>query len=114
MELNLEPLATACVVSGQPFVEGDRVLSYLVRKPDQQQQGLPDGLVVGEGAGIFVLKFGVEFGEDAVGFGELGAIGAIGLFVTGEDGQEEDLGISEQGAGNRYTLPLSTAEHDTL
>lgn len=35
MELNLEPLATACVVSGQPFVEGDRVLSYLVRKPDQ-------------------------------------------------------------------------------
>jgi hypothetical protein len=35
MELNLEPLATACVVSGQPFVEGDRVLSYLIRKPDQ-------------------------------------------------------------------------------
>jgi hypothetical protein len=36
MELNLEPLATACVVSGQPFVEGDRVLSYLIRGSDLQ------------------------------------------------------------------------------
>jgi hypothetical protein len=31
MELQLQPLATACFVSGQPFAEGDRVASYLVR-----------------------------------------------------------------------------------
>ena len=34
MELNLEPLATACVVSGQSFAKGDRVLSYLIRRAD--------------------------------------------------------------------------------
>jgi hypothetical protein len=31
MEMNLQPLATTCCVSGQPFVEGARVASYLVR-----------------------------------------------------------------------------------
>ena len=31
MEMNLQPLATTCFVSGQPFVEGARVASYLVR-----------------------------------------------------------------------------------
>lgn len=31
MELQLQPLATACFVSGQPFVEGNRVASFLVR-----------------------------------------------------------------------------------
>ncbi|MFA6961772.1 MAG: hypothetical protein WC205_13545 [Opitutaceae bacterium] len=31
MELNLQPLATSCYVSGQPFAEGDRVISFLVR-----------------------------------------------------------------------------------
>ena len=31
MDLNLQPQATACFVSGQPFVEGDRVVSHLVR-----------------------------------------------------------------------------------
>lgn len=31
MELQLQPLASACFVSGQTFVEGDRVASYLVR-----------------------------------------------------------------------------------
>ncbi|MFT3780768.1 MAG: hypothetical protein QM790_02055 [Nibricoccus sp.] len=30
MELQLQPLATACHVSGQPFVEGNRVASHLV------------------------------------------------------------------------------------
>lgn len=30
MELQLQPLATACHVSGQPFVEGNRVASQLV------------------------------------------------------------------------------------
>jgi hypothetical protein len=31
MEMNLQPLATTCAVSGEPFVEGARVASYLVR-----------------------------------------------------------------------------------
>jgi hypothetical protein len=31
MELNLQPRALACFVSGQPFSEGDRVASLLVR-----------------------------------------------------------------------------------
>jgi hypothetical protein len=31
MEMNLQPLALSCCVSGQPFAEGDRVVSYLVR-----------------------------------------------------------------------------------
>jgi hypothetical protein len=36
MELNLQPLATACFVSHQPFAAGDRVVSYLVRGPELQ------------------------------------------------------------------------------
>ena len=31
MEMHLQPLATTCAVSGEPFVEGTRVASYLVR-----------------------------------------------------------------------------------
>jgi hypothetical protein len=31
MELQLQPLASSCFVSGQAFAEGDRVASYLVR-----------------------------------------------------------------------------------
>lgn len=31
MELNLQPLATSCFVTGKAFAEGDRVLSFLVR-----------------------------------------------------------------------------------
>lgn len=31
MEMNLQPLAKSCFVSGEPFVEGARVASYLVR-----------------------------------------------------------------------------------
>ena len=31
MEMHLQPLATACAVSGEPFAEGARVASYLVR-----------------------------------------------------------------------------------
>ena len=31
MELNLQPQAATCQVTGQPFAEGDRVASYLVR-----------------------------------------------------------------------------------
>src|SRR3954470_6674188 len=31
MEMHLQPLATTCFVSGEPFVEGARVASFLVR-----------------------------------------------------------------------------------
>jgi len=31
MEMNLQPQAATCQVTGQPFAEGDRVASYLVR-----------------------------------------------------------------------------------
>lgn len=31
MEMNLQPLATTCFVSGESFIEGARVASYLVR-----------------------------------------------------------------------------------
>jgi hypothetical protein len=31
MEMNLQPLATVCAVSGEPFSEGARVASFLVR-----------------------------------------------------------------------------------
>jgi hypothetical protein len=34
MELNLQPRAQACLVSGQPFADGDRVASFLVRGVD--------------------------------------------------------------------------------
>jgi hypothetical protein len=32
MEMNLQPLAPACYVTGQPFAEGQRVASFLVRE----------------------------------------------------------------------------------
>ncbi len=34
MELNLQPRAQACLVSGRPFADGDRVASLLVRTAD--------------------------------------------------------------------------------
>lgn len=34
MELNLHPIATKCCVSQRDFVEGDRVVCYLVREAD--------------------------------------------------------------------------------
>ena len=37
MELNLQPLSTTCFVSGQPFTEGARVASFLVRDPQSPE-----------------------------------------------------------------------------
>jgi hypothetical protein len=34
MELNLQPRAQACLVSGRPFADGDRVASFLLRGVD--------------------------------------------------------------------------------
>lgn len=37
MDLNLQPLAQTCFVTGQPFVEGERVLSHLVRNASETE-----------------------------------------------------------------------------
>jgi len=37
MELNLQPLSTACSLTGQPFLAGQRVISFLVRDPAQPE-----------------------------------------------------------------------------
>jgi hypothetical protein len=37
MDLNLQPLSQNCHVSGQPFIEGSRVASYLVRDPNSPE-----------------------------------------------------------------------------
>lgn len=37
MELNLQPLATTCFVSGKGFVEGDRVVSFLIRNESSEE-----------------------------------------------------------------------------
>lgn len=36
MEMNLQPLAATCFVSGDPFNEGDRVVSHLVRNESME------------------------------------------------------------------------------
>lgn len=36
MEMNLQPLAKTCFVSGEPFIEGARVASYLVRSANSE------------------------------------------------------------------------------
>jgi hypothetical protein len=36
MEMYLQPQAAACHVSGRPFAEGDRVVSFLVRRPTME------------------------------------------------------------------------------
>jgi hypothetical protein len=37
MELNLQPLATTCFVSGKSFGEGDRVVSFLIRNESSDE-----------------------------------------------------------------------------
>lgn len=37
MELNLQPLATSCFVSGKPFEDGERVISFLVRNESSNE-----------------------------------------------------------------------------
>lgn len=82
MELNLQPRAQACLVSGRPFAEGDRVASFLVRGGDgalsrcdvlaeRAGEFVPSGFVVCRWARVFkpdakednperVLKFTAE------------------------------------------------------
>ena len=64
MEMHLQPLATACAVSGEPFVEGSRVASFLVRTPKldvvrydllelQLGQFVPEGFVACQWVHVF-------------------------------------------------------------
>ena len=73
MEMHLQPLATACAVSGEPFVEGSRVASFLVRTPKldvvrsdllESQLGhfVPEGLVACRWVHVFKLR---KAGENA-------------------------------------------------
>ncbi|EIP99824.1 hypothetical protein OpiT1DRAFT_04355 [Opitutaceae bacterium TAV1] len=42
MELNLQPLAPVCFVSGRAFAEGERVASFLVRPETPPEPGAPE------------------------------------------------------------------------
>src|ERR1039458_7917558 len=67
MEMHLQPLATTCLVSGQPFAEGDRVASFLVRTTTLEvvrydvlesnaAQFAPEGFVACRWAQVFKLR----------------------------------------------------------
>jgi hypothetical protein len=73
MELHLQPLAPACVVSGEPFVEGARVACFLVRTTTTEvvrydlldaQSGnfAPEGFVVCRWVHVFKPR---KLGENA-------------------------------------------------
>ncbi len=64
MELQLQPLAPVCFVSGQPFVEGQRVASFLIRGKTgdvsrydvlaaEEAKFAPEGLVACRWAQVF-------------------------------------------------------------
>ena len=65
--MHLQPLATTCLVSGQPFAEGDRVASFLVRTTTLEvvrydvletnaAQFAPEGFVACRWAQVFKLR----------------------------------------------------------
>lgn len=66
MELNLQPLASLCFASQQPFAAGDRIVSYLVATSDggvvrydvmaKQADFLPEGRVVCSWMQVFKPK----------------------------------------------------------
>jgi hypothetical protein len=87
MELNLQPRAQACLVSGRPFAEGDRVASFLVRGVDgavarcdvlaaQAAEFAPPGFVVCRWVQIFKLPTREE------NTGRLLKLTAENLFLT--------------------------------
>src|SRR3982750_2085416 len=67
MELQLQPLAPACFVSGQPFTEGNRVASFLVRGKtgevmrydvleSEQAKFAPEGVIACRWGQVFKLR----------------------------------------------------------
>lgn len=94
MEMHLQPLATTCVVSGQPFTEGARVASYLVRATtlevvrydvlEQHAGGFsPEGFVVCRWVHAFKARRGEENADRAM------KLNAENLFVTLADPTNE-------------------------
>ena len=65
MELNLQPLAPGCFVTGQPFAEGQRVTSFLVRagpsaeviRHDMLESAVPEYRAPGQVACSWVQVF---------------------------------------------------------
>jgi hypothetical protein len=87
MELNLQPLASSCCVSGQPFREGDRVVSVLARSDsgvvarydalEAQAASLrPDGFVACRWVQVFKPRPAGENPERAL------KLSAEGLFLA--------------------------------
>ncbi|HEX2852663.1 MAG TPA: hypothetical protein VHO24_05450 [Opitutaceae bacterium] len=85
--MNLQPLATACHVSGEPFVDGARVASYLVRattlevvRYDVLEKHLagfaPEGFVACRWVQAFKTKRGEENADRAL------KLNAENLFLT--------------------------------
>jgi hypothetical protein len=94
MEMHLQPQAPACHLSGRPFVEGDRVVSFLVRRPTMEivrydliseaaETFAPDGVV----ACRWVRRFKPRSkGDDA---GRALKLSAESLFLTLADPENE-------------------------
>jgi hypothetical protein len=61
MDLNLQPLAQNCFLTGRPFVEGERVASYLVQHASAPEIGrydlLESGTAAFEPPGIVVCRW---------------------------------------------------------
>jgi hypothetical protein len=87
MEMQLQPLASACHVSGQPFVEGNRVASHLVSKKNgevarydllESESGnfIADGVVACRWVQIFKLRKANENADRAL------KLTAETLFIT--------------------------------
>src|SRR5476649_2014804 len=94
MEMHLQPLAITCLVSGQPFIEGARVASYLVRATTlevvrydvlEEHAGsfAPEGFVACRWVHAFKARRGDENSERAL------KLNAENLFLTLADPTNE-------------------------
>ena len=95
MELNLQPLAVTCHVTGQPFAEGERVVSFLIRSETSAEvmrrdvletakdQFVPDGFVACRWTHVFKPRKAGENPEREL------KLTAENLFVTLADPSAE-------------------------
>ena len=94
MDMHLQPLASACHVSGEPFTDGARIVSYLVRAAtleimrydllEAQAAGFsPDGFVACRWVHVFATRHGNEDAARAL------KMSAENLFITLADPTNE-------------------------
>src|SRR5258708_7716074 len=94
MDMHLQPLATTCFVSGQPFAEGDRVSSFLVRGAALEivrydvleasaAEFAPEGFVACRWVHLFKPRHGEENSDRAL------KLNAENLFLTLADPTNE-------------------------